>query len=84
MSKVALIVENRLDLSQEYLWTVYPKTPVTDLGIGLYLTLTSVKAPSEYTKLIKTELQSQPDNFFIQGEVIYQNFDSGIMTVKIQ
>ncbi|WP_099070563.1 hypothetical protein [Nostoc linckia] len=84
MSKVALIVENRLDLSQEYLWTVYPKTPVTDLGIGLYLTLISVKAPSEYTELIKTKLQSQADNFSIQGEVIYQNFEDGIVTVKIQ
>lgn len=84
MNKVALLVENRLDLSQEYLWTVYPKTPLTDLGIGLYLTLISVKAPSEYTELIKTELQSLSNNFSIQGEVIYQNFDSGIVTVKIQ
>ncbi|RCJ38264.1 hypothetical protein A6770_39735 [Nostoc minutum NIES-26] len=84
MSKVALIVENRLDLSQEYLWTVYPKTPPTDLGIGLYLSLIGVKAPSEYTELIKTELQDQADSFSIQGEVIYQNFDSGIVTVKIQ
>lgn len=84
MSKVALIVENRLDLSQEYLWTVYPKTPPTDLGIGLYLSLIGVKAPSEYTELIKTELQDKADNLSIQGEVIYQNFESGIVTVKIQ
>ncbi|RCJ21088.1 hypothetical protein A6770_30940 [Nostoc minutum NIES-26] len=84
MSKVAKIVENKLDLSQEYLWTVYPKTPPKDLVIGLYLSLIGVKAPSEYTELIKTELQSQADNFSIQGEVIYQNFESGIVTVKIQ
>jgi len=84
MSKVSKIVENQLDLSQEYLWTVYPKTPPKDLGIGLYLSLISVKAPSKYTELIKTELQSQADNFSIQGEVIYQNFEDGIVTVKIQ
>lgn len=84
MNKVALIVDKRLDLSQEYLWTVYPKTPPTDSGIGLYLTLIGVKAPSESTELIKTELQSQADNFSIQGEIIYQNFEDGIVTVKIQ
>ncbi|MBD2169321.1 hypothetical protein H6G04_33715 [Calothrix membranacea FACHB-236] len=84
MNKVSKIVENKLDLSQEYLWNVYPKTPPKDLGIGLYLSLIGVKAPLEYTELIKSELQSQADNFSIQGEVLYQNFDSGIVTVKIQ
>lgn len=84
MSKVAKRISNNFDLSQEYLWTVYPKTPPKDFGIGLYLSLIGVKAPSEYTELIKTELQSQADNFSIQGEVLYQDFDSGIVRVKIQ
>jgi hypothetical protein len=83
-SKLAKKIENNLDLLPEYLWTVYPKTPSNHSGIGLYLTLIAVKAPSNYTEIIKTELQSQADNFSIQGEVIYQEFESGIVTVKIR
>ncbi|BAY42200.1 hypothetical protein NIES2111_65960 (plasmid) [Nostoc sp. NIES-2111] len=83
-SKLAKKIENNLDLSSQYLWTVYPKTPSTQSGIGLYLTLLGIKAPATSSEILKTELQWQADNFSIQGEVIYQDFELGIVTVKIR
>lgn len=84
MNQMVKLVAHHLDLSSDYLWTAYPKTPHNDLGIGLYLSLISVKVVPNYTESIKTELQSQADIFSIQGEVIYQDFELGIVTVKIR
>jgi hypothetical protein len=73
-----------LDLSQDYLWTVYPRTPLSDSSIGLYVSLISVRAPAEYTDLMKTEFQLLADNFTVQGDVVYQDFEKGIVEVKIK
>ncbi|MHC5732478.1 MAG: hypothetical protein ACYTXY_52160, partial [Nostoc sp.] len=56
-----------LDLSQDYLWTVYPRTPLSDSGIGVRVSLTSVRAPAEYSDLMKKEFQLLADNFIVQG-----------------
>jgi hypothetical protein len=72
-----------IDLSQDYLWTVYPKTPLEHSGIGLCISLIRVRTPSKYTDLIKTEYQLLADNFSVQGVVVYQDFEKGIVEVKI-
>ncbi|AFZ28306.1 hypothetical protein Cylst_6527 (plasmid) [Cylindrospermum stagnale PCC 7417] len=72
-----------IDLSQDYLWTVYPRTPIEDSGIGFYMRLISVRTPSEYTDLMKTEFQLLADNFSVQGLVVYQDYEKGIVEVKI-
>ncbi|MHC5748372.1 MAG: hypothetical protein ACYTXT_42315 [Nostoc sp.] len=48
------------------------------------MSLISVKTPSEYTESVKAEFQSLADNFSVQGLVGYQDFEKGIVEVKIQ
>jgi hypothetical protein len=81
--RASKIVQDQLDLSTDYLWTVYPKTPLSHSGIGLDVSLISVRIPSEYTESVKAEFQSLADNFSVQGEVVYQDFEKGMVEVKI-
>ncbi|MBD2247345.1 hypothetical protein [Nostoc sp. FACHB-888] len=82
--RASKVVQAQLDLSQNYLWTVYPKTLLETSGIGLDVSLISVRKPSEDTESVQTEFQSLADNFSVQGLVVYQDFNSGIVEVKIQ
>lgn len=82
--RASKIVQAQLDLSRDYLWTVYPRTLLSPNGIGLDVSLISVKTPSEYTESVKAEFQSLADNFSVQGLVVYQDFEKGIVEVKIQ
>jgi hypothetical protein len=82
--RASKIVQAQFDLSRDYLWTVYPRTLLSPNGIGLDVSLISVKTPSEYTESVKAEFQSLADNFSVQGLVVYQDFEKGIVEVKIQ
>ncbi|MHC5770295.1 MAG: hypothetical protein ACYTXI_32735 [Nostoc sp.] len=82
--RASKIVQAQLDLSRDYLWTVYPRTLSSPNGIGLDVSLISVKTPSEYTESVKAEFQSLADNFSVQGVVVYQDYEFGIVEVKIQ
>ncbi|MGJ5630538.1 hypothetical protein [Nostoc sp. CALU 1950] len=82
--RASKIVQAQLDLSRDYLWTVYPRTLLSPNGIKLDVSLISVKTPSEYTESVKAEFQSLADNFSVQGLVVYQDFEKGIVEVKIQ
>lgn len=72
-----------LDLSQDYLWSVYPRTPLEDTGIGLKVNLVGVWTPVDYTETVKASLQLLADNFSVQGLVVYQDYSLGIVQVKI-
>lgn len=72
-----------IDLSLDYLWTVYPRTPLEETGIGLKVSLIGVTKPVKYTDAVKTELQLLADTFSVQGLVVYQDFEQGIVQVKI-
>ncbi|MBW4565727.1 MAG: hypothetical protein KME32_32525 [Mojavia pulchra JT2-VF2] len=78
-----LVQQSQLDLSLEYLWTVYPRTPFKDSPTLLRVTLTNLRTPKEYTDSVKTELQLLADNFSVQGLVVYQDLEQGIVEVKI-
>ena len=82
--RASKIVQAQLDLSRDYLWTVYPRTLLSPNGIGLDVSLISVKTPSEYTESVKAEFQSLADNFSVQGVVVYLDYEFGIVEVKIQ
>lgn len=78
-----LVQHGQLDVSLEYLWTAYPKTRLKDSLSELSVSLINVRTPKEYTDSVKTELQLLADNFSVQGVVIYQDFEQGIVRVKI-
>jgi hypothetical protein len=78
-----LVQQSQLDLSLDYLWTVYPRTPFKDSPTLLRVTLINVRNEKEYTDSVKTELQLVADNFSVQGLVVYQDYEFGIVEVKI-
>lgn len=78
-----LVQQSQLDLSLDYLWTVYPRTPFKDSPTQLRVTLINVRNEKEYTDSVKTELQLVADNFSVQGLVVYQDYEFGIVEVKI-
>ncbi|OYE02808.1 hypothetical protein [Nostoc sp. 'Peltigera membranacea cyanobiont' 232] len=78
-----LVQQSQLDLSVDYLWTVYPRTPFKDSPTKLRVTLINVRKEKEYTDSVKSELQLVADNFSVQGLVIYQDYEFGIVLVKI-
>jgi hypothetical protein len=82
--RASKVVQAQLDLSLDYLWTVYPRTLLSPNGIGLEVSLISVRKPSDYTESVKAEFQLLADNFSVQGLVVYQDFEKGIVEVKIQ
>ena len=78
-----LVQQSQLDLSLDYLWTVYPRTPFKDSPTLLRVTLINVRNEKEYTDSVKSELQLVADNFSVQGLVVYQDYEFGIVEVKI-
>jgi hypothetical protein len=83
--RASILVQNaRIDLAQEYLWTAYPKTLLEDSVTKLRVSLINVRTPKEYTDSVKAELQLLADNFSVQGVVVYQDVEQGIVLVKIR
>lgn|GEM_PF-1433055 len=83
--RASKVVQNtQIDLSQEYLWTAYPKTRLEDSQTKLRMTLINVRTPKEYTDSVKAELQLLADSFSVQGVVVYQDLEQGMVLVKIQ
>lgn len=82
--RASILVQNaRIDLLQEYLWTVYPRTPFKDSPTQIRVTLINVRNYKEYTDSVKNQLQLEADNFSVQGLVVYQDLEQGIVEVKI-
>ncbi|MBD2682180.1 MULTISPECIES: hypothetical protein [Nostoc] len=82
--RASILVQNaRIDLSQEYLWTAYPRTLLEDSLTKLRVSLINVRTPKEYTDSVKAELQLLADNFSVQGVVVHQDLEQGIVEVKI-
>ncbi len=93
LGRVMSLVKNHLDLTQEHLWVVYPRT--RDRQEDLHVQIVGVWEPEN---LIKEELDDSDeevlpyvpssevdDNYFsIRGEIVYHSTDDGSMIVKIQ
>ncbi|NDJ19071.1 hypothetical protein [Myxacorys almedinensis] len=95
LGRVMSLVKNHLDLSQEHVWVVYPRT--RDRQEDLHVQIVGVWEPEN---LIKSDDAEEPvedevpsyvpssevqDNYFsIRGEIVYHSTDDGSMIVKIQ
>ncbi|NJM23266.1 MAG: hypothetical protein HC907_33770 [Richelia sp. SM1_7_0] len=78
------LVKNKLDLAEPHLWVVYPRTPPEDSLIPLHVQIAGVWEPQTlHPDLEVTELQYQADDFSVQGEVVFQDLQSGKIVVKI-
>lgn len=79
-----VVQHTQFDLSVDYLWTVYPRTRYDNSLTKLSVSLVNVRIPTEYTDSVKTELQLLADNFSVQGVVVYEDLEKGIVDVKIE
>ncbi len=86
LGRVMSLVKNHLDISQQHLWVVYPRTRQEDGN--LHVQILGVWEPEN---LSQTPLETpEPDNiatdgyFSIRGEVIYHSKDEGQVVAKIR
>lgn len=90
LGRVISLVKKHLDLEQEHLWVVYPRT--RDNEIGLHLQILGVWEPEELSNNQGLNLagpQQSPaslqDGYFsIRGEVVYQSPDESYIVAKIR
>ena len=79
------LVKSKIDLDKEHIWVVYPKTPKEESEIPLHVQITGIWEPQTlHPELEPTDLQYQVDDFSVQGEVVYQDFTTGKVIVKIR
>lgn len=93
LGRVISLVKNHLDLEQEYLWVVYPRTRENQRS--LHLQILGVWEPEELSRnqpasvtdsmaISKTPATATDGYFSIRGEVVYQSPDQNYVVVKIQ
>ena len=84
--KMFSLVKSKLDLEKEHIWVVYPKTPTYESEIPLHVQIAGIWEPQTLHPELEppTELQYQVDEFSVQGEVVYQDFTTGKVIVKIR
>lgn len=82
---LGLVKSSIVDLEKEHLWVVYPKTPKEESPIPLHVQIAGIWEPETlHPELEKTELLYKADEFSIQGEVVFQENQQGLIVVKIQ
>ncbi len=91
LGRVMSLVKNHLDLEQEHLWVVYPRT--REKQEDLHVQIVGVWEPENLSKLEEEEETETPgylpsseveDNYFsIRGEVIFHTPDEKSVVVKI-
>lgn len=96
LGRIMSLVKNHLDLDQEHLWVVYPRTG-QETG-ELHLQIVGVWEPEKLAKSPTAEAE-EPDDatttptpsteledgyFSVRGEVVYQSFDAKHLVIKIK
>jgi hypothetical protein len=86
LGRVISLVRNHLDLSQEYLWVVYPRTRETG---GLHAQIIGVWSPEGTLHVVEEPAPSPEANaldgfFSIRGEVVFYSRDEHYALVKIR
>lgn len=82
---LGLVKSSIVDLEKEHLWVVYPKTPKEESPIPLHVQIAGIWEPETlHPELEKTDLLYKADEFSIQGEVVFQENQKGLIVVKIQ
>lgn len=95
LGQVMSLVKKHLDLEQEHLWVVYPRT--REKQRTLHVQILGVWEPErlhrdepesdEQSAEARTEALDEPlkDGYFsVRGEIIFQSQDKGFLVVKIQ
>lgn len=78
------LVKNKLDLEKPHLWVVYPRTPPEESPIPLHVQIAGIWEPETLRPEMEVvESQYKADDFSIQGEVVFQDLQSGKIVVKI-
>ncbi|MCY7324184.1 MAG: hypothetical protein LH660_20875 [Phormidesmis sp. CAN_BIN36] len=96
LGRVMSLVRNHLDLEQDHLWVVYPRTREKEQDLHAQIVgvwepeKLNKPAPEESTAEEEPTITYQPssevdnDYFSIRGEVIFQSPDDNSIVVKIQ
>ncbi len=97
LGRIMSLVKNHLNLDQEHLWVVYPRTRQQDSNlhaqiVGVWEPETLSSKPNESgsndeqdTSTVKTDYGDVEDGYFsVRGEVIYQSLDPANVIVKIK
>lgn len=95
LGRIISLLKNHLDLAQEHLWVVYPRTGQKE--DSLHLQIVGVWEPEKLAKLTATEqavTSSEPETttsqevvdgyFSVRGEIVYQSVAEGHFIVKIR
>lgn len=95
LGRIISLLKNHLDLAQEHLWVVYPRTGQKE--DSLHLQIVGVWEPEKLAKLTATEQavtspepetttsQEVVDGYFsVRGEIVYQSVAEGHFIVKIR
>jgi len=99
LGRLMTLVKKKLDLSQEHLWVVYPRTrnkprtkpgePVPDTPfLPLHVQMMGVWEPGELhpeeEDLVAGDIRVEEDYFSVRGEVVRQNHRAEVVTVRIR
>lgn len=90
LGRVISLLKNHLDLAQEHLWVVYPRTGQKE--DSLHLQIVGVWEPEKLAKQTPTESappSQEPEEivdgyFSVRGEIVYQSVAEGHFIVKIR
>jgi hypothetical protein len=78
LGRIMSLVKNHLDLDQEHLWVVYPRT--RQENENLHIQIVGVWEPESPTPGSKIT----DGGFSVRGEIVYQSPESNSMVVKIK
>ena len=86
LGRIISLVKNHLDLANNHLWVVYPRTkPKTD---HLHVQIVGVWEPETLNKtenIVEPSTEEVEDGYFsIRGEVVYYSQEKEIIVVKIK
>lgn len=90
LGRVISLLKNHLDLAQEHLWVVYPRTGQKE--DSLHLQIVGVWEPEKLAKQTTTEPEASNQeldeivdgDFSVRGEIVYQSVAEGHFIVKIR
>ncbi len=78
---LGLVKSQLVDLEQEHLWVVYPRTKAEG---GLHIQMSGIWSPETLHKDAPVpEHKQSPDYFSVRGEVVFQEQEKGTVVVKI-
>ncbi|VEP13320.1 conserved hypothetical protein [Hyella patelloides LEGE 07179] len=88
LGRVISLVKKHLDLEQEHLWVVYPRTKIKDERlhvqiVGVWEPETLSQEDEQDSNVLSSE-EIQENYFSIRGEVVFFDRDKKVLVVKIK